>query len=51
MLLGILKTHNVKVDIDAMAAYMSTPNITCTASAVSNRIKKLKALAKDSNLG
>jgi benzoyl-CoA reductase/2-hydroxyglutaryl-CoA dehydratase subunit BcrC/BadD/HgdB len=43
--------QNVSVDNEAMAKYMSTDDVTCTASAIQNRVKKLKAMAKEENGG
>lgn len=47
LLLGILKMQNVSVDYDAIAEYMTTEDQICTASAINNRVKKLKNLAKE----
>ena len=46
-MLGILKMQNVSVDFDAMAEYMTTDDQKCTTSAIQNRVKKLKAMAKE----
>lgn len=43
--------QNVSVDNEAMAKYMSTDDVTCTASAIQNRVKKLKAMAKEESVG
>ncbi|KAK5135925.1 hypothetical protein LTR08_004383 [Meristemomyces frigidus] len=51
LLLGILKMQNVSVDFDAMAEYMTTDDQKCTASAIQNRVKKLKAMAKEGPAG
>lgn len=37
----------VKLDLEGAAAAISTPGVTCTATAVASRIKKLRRLAKD----
>lgn len=47
LLLGILKLQNISVDFAAMAKYMATDGQVCTAGAVQNRLKKLKAMARD----
>ena len=47
LLLGILKMQNISVDFDAMAEYMTTDEKKCTASAIQNRVKKLKAMSKE----
>ena len=39
--------HNVSIDNEAMAKYMSTDDVVCTASAIQNRVKKLRAMAKE----
>ena len=51
LLLGILKMQNVSVDNEVMAKYMSTDDQVCTISAIQNRVKKLKAIAKSETVG
>ena len=47
LLLGILEMHSASVDNEAMAKYMSTSGYTFTASAIQNRMKRLKKMAKE----
>jgi hypothetical protein len=47
LLLGILKLQNVAIDNEAMAKYMSTDDVTVTAGSIQNRVKRLKAMAKE----
>ncbi|KAK4540008.1 hypothetical protein LTR36_009906 [Oleoguttula mirabilis] len=51
LLLGILKMQNISIDYDAMAEYMATDEQKCTPSAIMNRVKKLRAMAKDGSTG
>lgn len=46
LLLGIIKTHSFKIDTSAIANYMTTGDQVCTASAVENRLNRLKAMLK-----
>ena len=46
-MLGILKNQNVTIDNEAMAKYMSTDEVTVTAGSIQNRVKRLKAMAKE----
>ena len=47
LFLGVLKMHNISVDFDALAEYMTTDEQKCTASAIKNRFNKLKAMVKE----
>jgi len=46
LLLGILKTQNVKVDREAITQFMATENAKPTASSIQNCLKKLKEMNK-----
>ena len=46
LFLGIIKTQSITIDYEAMSKYMSTDTEVCTASALKNRMHKLKQAAK-----
>lgn len=48
LFLGVLKIHDIKINYQALAQFMTTDSVKPTALGIQNRMSKLKSMVKSS---
>ncbi|RMX84653.1 hypothetical protein D0869_04411 [Hortaea werneckii] len=49
LFLGVLKVHDIKINYQALAQFMTTDSVKPTALGIQNRMSKLKSMVKSSS--